>query len=61
MDMDSRVCMVGANGAGKSTLLKLIAGQLEASQGVIQRNAKAHLTLPPSTFLDSLFPQAQLR
>ena len=34
---DDRVAVVGPNGAGKSTLLRLIAGQLEASRGVIAR------------------------
>jgi ATP-binding cassette subfamily F protein 3 len=32
----SRVAIVGVNGAGKTTLLKIIAGQLDASEGLIK-------------------------
>jgi len=37
-DCDSRIALVGPNGAGKSTLLKLMLGQLEATEGTIQRH-----------------------
>lgn len=40
IDMDCRVALIGANGVGKSTLLKLIVGDLNATEGQIQRNAK---------------------
>ena len=32
-----RVCLIGRNGTGKSTLLKLIAGELQADGGQIDR------------------------
>ena len=34
----SRVAVVGVNGAGKSTLVKLMVGELEADQGVVERH-----------------------
>ena len=37
VDCDSRIALVGPNGSGKSTLLKLMAGELEATEGSITR------------------------
>lgn len=34
----SRVAVVGVNGAGKSTLVKLMVGELESDQGVVERH-----------------------
>ena len=34
----SRVAVVGVNGAGKSTLIKLMVGELEPDQGLIERH-----------------------
>ena len=34
----SRVAVVGVNGAGKSTLVKLMVGELEPDQGVVERH-----------------------
>jgi ATP-binding cassette subfamily F protein 2 len=39
LDCDSRVALVGPNGAGKSTLLKLMLGELDATEGAVQRHA----------------------
>jgi len=38
VDLDSRVVLVGPNGAGKSTLLKLMVGELQATEGQVQRH-----------------------
>eukprot|EP01061_Rhynchopus_euleeides_P030110 TRINITY_DN4_c0_g1_i1.p1 TRINITY_DN4_c0_g1~~TRINITY_DN4_c0_g1_i1.p1 ORF type:complete len:607 (+),score=281.41 TRINITY_DN4_c0_g1_i1:60-1823(+) len=40
LDLDSKVCLVGPNGAGKTTLMQLITGELEATEGYVQRNPK---------------------
>eukprot|EP00899_Mesostigma_viride_P018755 jgi/Mesvir1/26881/Mv20616-RA.1 len=40
VDCDSRIALVGPNGAGKSTLIKLMAGDLVASEGTVQRHSK---------------------
>lgn len=39
IDLDRRVALVGPNGAGKSTLLKLIAGELDPTDGLIRRHS----------------------
>ena len=41
VDLDSRIALIGANGAGKSTLMKMIAGELEPTQGEVYINRKA--------------------
>ncbi|MDO6383639.1 ABC-F family ATP-binding cassette domain-containing protein [Leptospira santarosai] len=33
-----RICIIGRNGKGKSTLLKILAGELEPSQGTIKKH-----------------------
>ncbi|KAF9973310.1 hypothetical protein BGZ73_003454 [Actinomortierella ambigua] len=43
IDMDSRLALVGPNGAGKSTLLKLMTGELDATEGRIQRHMQLKL------------------
>ncbi|KAJ1635735.1 hypothetical protein T492DRAFT_862996, partial [Pavlovales sp. CCMP2436] len=43
VDCDSRIALVGPNGCGKSTLLKLMAGDLEPSEGTVKRHA--HLAI----------------
>ncbi len=43
VDLDSRISIVGPNGAGKSTLFKLILGELQPSDGTVQRHS--HLVI----------------
>ncbi len=43
VDLDSRISIVGPNGAGKSTLLKLILGELQPTDGTVQRHS--HLVI----------------
>ena len=39
----SRVAVVGVNGAGKSTLVKLMVGELEPDQGLIERHPNVRI------------------
>lgn len=38
VSLASRVAVVGVNGAGKSTLIKLLVGEIEPNQGIIERH-----------------------
>ena len=40
---EKRLGLVGINGTGKSTFLKILAGQMEADKGTIERNGKASI------------------
>jgi len=43
IDCDTRIALVGPNGVGKSTLVKLMAGDLQPTEGTI--NTHSHLSL----------------
>lgn len=40
---EKRLGLVGINGTGKSTFLKILAGQMDADKGTIERNGKASI------------------
>ena len=40
---EKRLGLVGINGTGKSTVLKILAGQMDADKGTIERNGKASI------------------
>jgi ATP-binding cassette subfamily F protein uup len=40
-----RACLVGANGAGKSTLLRILAGEIEADDGIVSRERGVNLAM----------------
>lgn len=49
-----RVALVGSSGAGKSTLLALIAGDLAAAEGLVEREPATLLTQRTQLFQDTL-------
>ncbi len=55
-DQDERLCVIGENGAGKSTLLKIIAGQLEPENGLVQHQGHIRAAYIPQEF-DANFNQ----
>lgn len=60
---EKRLGLVGINGTGKSTFLKILAGQMEADKGSIERNGKAsihYLAQTPDFDLESTLLEAVL-
>eukprot|EP00301_Raphidiophrys_heterophryoidea_P023445 c7334_g1_i2.p1 GENE.c7334_g1_i2~~c7334_g1_i2.p1 ORF type:complete len:626 (-),score=162.02 c7334_g1_i2:120-1997(-) len=54
INMETRIAVVGPNGAGKSTLIKLICGELQPTDGHIQRSNKLRLALFSQHHTDQL-------
>eukprot|EP00398_MALV-I-01_sp_L67-1_P000107 gene107-750_t len=54
IDLESRIAVCGANGCGKSTLLKLIVGDLEPTEGIIQRHNRLRIGYFSQHHIDSL-------
>jgi ATP-binding cassette, subfamily F, member 3 len=52
-----RVAVVGVNGAGKSTLLKIMAGETEATDGVLQLGASISMGYFSQNSMDVLNPK----
>lgn len=60
---EKRLGLVGINGTGKSTFLKILAGQMEADKGIIERNGKAsihYLAQTPDFDVESTLLEAVL-
>lgn len=50
LESRERVCLVGRNGEGKTTLLRLIAGEIQPDDGVVQRGSETVVATLPQTF-----------
>ncbi len=56
VDRGDRIAIVGPNGAGKTTLLKVLAGELCATEGKVQRAERAELRYYAQHHADALHP-----
>lgn len=54
IDMESRVALVGENGQGKTTILNLIAGELQASSGIVFRHGRLRMAKFSQHHVDQL-------
>ena len=54
IDLESRIAVCGANGCGKSTLLKLIVGDVDPTDGIIQRHNRLRIGYFTQHHVDSL-------
>jgi elongation factor 3 len=56
ISMASRVVIAGVNGAGKSTLVKLLVGEIEPNQGLIERHPNLRMAYIPQNISVTLEP-----
>lgn len=54
ISLQSRIALIGPNGVGKSTLLKLIAGEIEPTEGVMRRSPHVKVGRYHQHFMDHL-------
>ncbi|HEY9630054.1 MAG TPA: ATP-binding cassette domain-containing protein [Coleofasciculaceae cyanobacterium] len=54
LSANDHITLVGSNGVGKSTLLKILAGQIQPTQGSVTRNSSTYYLPQISTIQESL-------
>ena len=54
VSMASRVVICGVNGAGKTTLVKLLVGEIEPNQGIIERHPNLRMAYIPQNVTSAL-------
>ena len=60
LSANDRVALVGSNGVGKSTLLKILAGQLQPTQGTVSCNGSTYYLPQISTIRDTIQTESVL-
>jgi len=56
----ARIIIAGVNGAGKSTLVKILVGELEPNQGIIDRHPNLRVAYIPQNISACLDPHKQM-
>jgi ATPase subunit of ABC transporter with duplicated ATPase domains len=54
LSVNDRIALIGSNGIGKSTLLKILAGQIQPTQGTLTRNGTVYYLPQISTIRASI-------
>jgi ATP-binding cassette subfamily F protein 3 len=57
INKDDRICVIGKNGKGKSTLLRLMAGELEPTEGTVYRHPLTSIGYFGQTNIERLNPE----
>lgn len=60
VSMASRIVIIGRNGAGKSTLVKILVGELEPNEGIIERHPNLRMAYIPQNISACLEPHKEL-
>lgn len=60
VSMASRIVIIGRNGAGKSTLVKILVGELEPNQGIIDRHPNLRMAYIPQNISACLEPHKEM-
>lgn len=60
VSMTSRIVIIGRNGAGKSTLVKILVGELEPNQGIIDRHPNLRMAYIPQNIATCLEQHKEL-
>jgi len=60
VSMASRIVIIGRNGAGKSTLVKILVGELETNDGIIDRHPNLRMAYIPQNISTCLEPHKEM-
>lgn len=60
VSMASRIVIIGRNGAGKSTLVKILVGELETNEGIIDKHPNLRMAYIPQNISASLEPNKEM-
>jgi elongation factor 3 len=60
VSMASRIIIIGRNGAGKSTLVKILVGELDPNEGIIDRHPNLRMAYIPQNISACLEPHKEM-